>query len=78
MKYQCMTSQKSLQLTFNGEERIGTATGVCLDSRAVQPGDLFIAIRGERFDGDHFIEAAFAAGATGLYWILYPSSSGMG
>ncbi|MBN2382655.1 UDP-N-acetylmuramoyl-tripeptide--D-alanyl-D-alanine ligase [bacterium] len=38
-------------------------TGVSTDSRTVRPGELFIALRGERFDGDQFIEAAYAAGA---------------
>ena len=34
------------------------------NSRHVQPGDLFIAVRGERFDGHDFIADAAAAGAT--------------
>ncbi|MFG0330511.1 MAG: UDP-N-acetylmuramoyl-tripeptide--D-alanyl-D-alanine ligase [Phycisphaerales bacterium] len=38
-------------------------TGVCIDSRAVEPGVAFIAIRGERFDGHDFVDAAAAAGA---------------
>ena len=29
-----------------------------LDSRAVRPGDLFIAIRGDRFDGHDYVAAA--------------------
>jgi len=36
---------------------------VGIDSRATQPGDLFIALRGERFDGHNFLAKAKAAGA---------------
>jgi len=38
-------------------------TGVSSDSRSVRPGELFIALRGERFDGHDFLVAARAAGA---------------
>lgn len=34
------------------------------NSKAVQPGDLFIAIRGERFDGHDFVSEAAGNGAT--------------
>ena len=40
-------------------------TGVSADSRSVQPGDLFVALRGERVDGADFLEDAAARGATG-------------
>lgn len=40
-------------------------TGVSTDSRSIKPGDLFVALRGERFDGHDFVAAAFAAGAVG-------------
>ncbi len=43
----------------------GPVTGVSVDSRTLQPGDLFVALRGERFDGHAFVEAAFTAGAAG-------------
>jgi UDP-N-acetylmuramoyl-tripeptide--D-alanyl-D-alanine ligase len=33
------------------------------NSRQVQPGDLFIAVRGERFDGHDFVDDAAVAGA---------------
>jgi UDP-N-acetylmuramoyl-tripeptide--D-alanyl-D-alanine ligase len=36
---------------------------VTTDSRAVEDGDLFIGLRGERFDGDAFAAGALAAGA---------------
>jgi len=39
--------------------------GVAIDSRSLKSGDLFVALRGERFDGHDFVEAAFAAGAAG-------------
>ncbi len=41
------------------------ATGYSIDSRTLQPGDLFFAIRGERFDGHDFVQAALAKGAVG-------------
>jgi UDP-N-acetylmuramoyl-tripeptide--D-alanyl-D-alanine ligase len=39
--------------------------GVSIDSRSIGPGELFVAIRGDRFDGHDFIEAAMARGALG-------------
>jgi UDP-N-acetylmuramoyl-tripeptide--D-alanyl-D-alanine ligase len=41
----------------------GVATGYSIDSRTLRPGDLFFAIRGERFDGHEFVGAAFEKGA---------------
>ena len=38
-------------------------TGVSTDSRRIQPGDLYVALRGDRFDGHDFVAAAAAAGA---------------
>jgi len=38
---------------------------VCTDSRGLGAGELFVAIRGERFDGHDFLEAAKARGAAG-------------
>lgn len=37
--------------------------GYSIDSRTVAPGELFFAVRGERFDGHDFISAALARGA---------------
>ena len=41
------------------------ASGYSIDSRTLQPGDLFFAVRGERLDGHDFVEAALAKGAVG-------------
>lgn len=40
-------------------------TGIATDSRAIVPGDCFVAVRGERFDGHHYVADALAAGAAG-------------
>lgn len=40
--------------------------GVSIDSRSLSRGDLFFAIRGNRFDGHQFAEAAVARGAGAL------------
>ena len=38
-------------------------TGISIDSRTLQPGELFFAIKGDRTDGHDYLEDAFAAGA---------------
>jgi MurE/MurF fusion protein len=40
-------------------------SGVSTDSRRIEAGELFVAIRGERFDGHEFLEAARRRGASG-------------
>jgi len=39
------------------------AAGYSIDSRTLQPGDLFFAVHGERLDGHDYVEAALAKGA---------------
>jgi UDP-N-acetylmuramoyl-L-alanyl-D-glutamate--2,6-diaminopimelate ligase len=41
-------------------------TGVHHDSRQIQPGDLFVAIRGTRYDGRHFAREAVERGAAAI------------
>ena len=41
------------------------AMGYSIDSRTLNPGDLFIAIAGERFDGHNYVQAALEKGAVG-------------
>ena len=44
---------------YSGKE----AAGIVIDSRKVEPGDIFVAIRGERVDGHQFIREVFNKGA---------------
>jgi UDP-N-acetylmuramoyl-tripeptide--D-alanyl-D-alanine ligase len=38
-------------------------SGVSIDSRSLAPGDRFVAIKGDKFDGHDFVSQAFARGA---------------
>lgn len=39
---------------------------ISLDTRSLQPGDLFLALRGDRFDGHDFVATALSCGAMGV------------
>ncbi len=52
-------------------------TGVSTDSRSVQPGDLFIALSGEKFDGRAFILHAAGNGAVAAVVKQHPGNSGL-
>ena len=39
------------------------ASGYSIDSRTIQPGELFFAVQGERLDGHDYVEAALSRGA---------------
>ena len=49
--------------TVAPEAETVTVTGVQSDSRRVRPGDLFVAIKGEKADGHDFAETAISHGA---------------
>jgi len=40
--------------------------GLSTDTRTLQPGEVYLALRGERFDGHDFVEAAFEKGAAAV------------
>jgi UDP-N-acetylmuramoyl-tripeptide--D-alanyl-D-alanine ligase len=48
-----------------GDAQIGSVevSGVVIDTRKLKPGDLFVAIKGERADGHDYLAAAAARGA---------------
>ncbi|MEZ4705007.1 MAG: UDP-N-acetylmuramoyl-L-alanyl-D-glutamate--2,6-diaminopimelate ligase [Bdellovibrionota bacterium] len=41
-------------------------SGIALDSRLVEPGDLFVALKGDRYNGNHYIEDAIYRGAVAV------------
>lgn len=58
---------------FLANAAAGSVTGpanefssVSIDTRTVEPGALFVALRGENFDGHRFVAQAVAAGAVGV------------
>lgn len=52
---------QALDTTYQGPEL--PVQRVCTDSREVGPGDLFVALRGDRYDGHEFIAEVAAKGA---------------
>ncbi len=42
------------------------ASGVSIDTRTLQPGDLFVALQGPNFNGHDYVDQAMEAGAAGV------------
>jgi UDP-N-acetylmuramoyl-tripeptide--D-alanyl-D-alanine ligase len=58
------TNQEVLAALGLPEESLTwSATGVSIDTRTLNPGDLYIAIKGDTHDGHTFVEEAFNKGA---------------
>jgi UDP-N-acetylmuramoyl-tripeptide--D-alanyl-D-alanine ligase len=65
-KFSC---QDILQATGGKLTRGKLSTGfkdIATDSRKIKPGELFIALKGERYDGHNFLKQAISRGAVGL------------
>ena len=57
--------REALGLTSSHRESDVVFSGISTDSRNVESGDLFLALSGERFDGNDFVSDALARGAVG-------------
>ena len=53
-------------VTAMRDERVTAFSAVVTDTRKIEPGALFIALKGERFNGEDFAADAVAAGAAGV------------
>ena len=69
MKKLCLTIKDFFQLkgaVLYDAERIRPVTKVSIDSRNVSPGSLFIAIKGDKFDGHNFVREVIKNGASAV------------
>src|SRR5262249_50628768 len=57
-------SMKVLGSQNTGQEK-RRVNQISTDSRAIHPGDLFVSLKGERFEGHVFVPAVLAGGAAG-------------
>ncbi|MGI9534928.1 MAG: UDP-N-acetylmuramoyl-tripeptide--D-alanyl-D-alanine ligase [Thermodesulfobacteriota bacterium] len=64
---------KSTTCELITSKTISNFNGISIDSRRIMPGDLYIAIKGENFDGHDFINEAFEKGANGVILEYIPA-----
>ena len=64
-KSDILTIPHSKAIGFDGLKNF-KVTGISIDSRTLQAGELFVAIHGDQFDGHNFISRAVEAGAAGI------------
>lgn len=48
------------------DSKAGIFENISIDSRTLRTGDVFVALKGESFDGHHYIDAAVQAGAAAV------------
>ena len=59
--------------TLHGSEAV-TVTALSTDSRSIAPGQWFVPLAGERFDGHDYIDKALDAGAAGCFCARLPEA----
>ena len=57
----CQSLAAECEFTLKGPDV--EFTGVSTDTRTLKPGDLFVALRGENFDGHEYVAEALRSGA---------------
>ncbi len=63
LAWNCTAIGKAVRGTFAGSLTGPSFRSVCTDSRSVMPDDIFVALKGDTFDGHDFLTQAVAAGA---------------
>ena len=64
MQFKEFFNIQNCRFEFKGKPEIlqQAISGFSIDSRAIQPGEVFIAIKGDKFDGHQFISDVIAKG----------------
>ena len=65
-KHELISATNGSDPSSNFLKNEDVVSGVSIDDRTIQKGDLFIAIKGDKFDGHDFIESAISKGASGV------------
>ena len=63
---------KGIKITTLYGDEDKSISGITADSRAVKPGNLFVAVRGTKSDGHDFIEKAISDGAAAVICEIPP------
>ncbi|MGN6670223.1 MAG: Mur ligase domain-containing protein, partial [Candidatus Nucleicultricaceae bacterium] len=63
MKSPLWSSDAVIDATGGLSHHAWAATGFSIDSRTIEPGDLFLALKGPIFDGHDYVEEAIKKGA---------------
>ncbi|WP_221799226.1 UDP-N-acetylmuramoyl-tripeptide--D-alanyl-D-alanine ligase [Oceanobacter mangrovi] len=66
MLFEFTLSQLAERLGLEAPELDARCRGVSTDTRHIQPGDLFVALKGEHFNGNLFAEQALRSGAAAV------------
>ena len=61
-----MAATNATDPSLNFLDKINGVSGISIDDRTIQAGDLFIAFKGDKFDGHDFVKSAIAKGAGGV------------
>ena len=65
-KKDLIAATDAIDPSLNFLNKINGISGISIDDRTVKPGDLFIAFKGDKFDGHDFIKSAMIKGAGGV------------
>lgn len=60
------TAEQVVEATSGKAKDSWQASGLSIDSRTLEKGDLFIALKGEQFDGHDYVQVALEAGAAAV------------
>ena len=65
-KKDLLQATNAIDPSLNFMNKMSGISGISIDDRTIQTGDLFIAFKGNKFDGHDFVESAISKGAGGI------------